>query len=378
MDIPECNTISMAVLSDVHLGHSRTPTKHIVNNLNAAFPDSYETAELDMIVIAGDLFDKAMCFSNVDITHIQLWAIRLLKLCAKYDITLRILEGTPLHDRNQSRHIITLNEGLNKKADVKYIPELSIERIDRLGISVLYVPDEWQVDPNHTWNDVKQALGNKSLTSVDIAVMHGMFEHQLPPGVNLSTHIAKRYESVVNKYIFIGHVHHPSVKGKIVAPGSFDRLKHGEEEAKGHWRAKVNLSSDTQLGKLTFVENKETYTYLSIDCRELTFEASQKAIRTACTDIGNGSHIRLLLSRDGPNHAVLKWTRETYPALFLTNIITDKSPVKINDETFITYQPVAITRRNIMEQLKNKMVDKGVDQSIQINALEMLNEIIVK
>ena len=58
---------SIACISDIHLGHRRTPTRLIVDNLYRAFPDSAETRALDVICIVGDLFDRLLTAPDPDL-----------------------------------------------------------------------------------------------------------------------------------------------------------------------------------------------------------------------------------------------------------------------------------------------------------------------
>ena len=52
--------LRVVVLSDIHLGHPNTPTVEIIKNLNLAFPDNVEANSIDLIFIAGDVFDRLM------------------------------------------------------------------------------------------------------------------------------------------------------------------------------------------------------------------------------------------------------------------------------------------------------------------------------
>ena len=59
--------ISYLVLSDIHLGHNINTTENIINNLQLYFKDNYkEFSKLDMICIAGDVFDKLTVIEKTD------------------------------------------------------------------------------------------------------------------------------------------------------------------------------------------------------------------------------------------------------------------------------------------------------------------------
>ena len=110
--------ISYLVLSDIHLGHNINTTENIINNLQLYFKDNYkEFSKLDMICIAGDVFDKLLVSSSIDFILSTEWLTELIVFCKQHDIILRILEGTPSHDRNQSKVITSIIKKLNMRID---------------------------------------------------------------------------------------------------------------------------------------------------------------------------------------------------------------------------------------------------------------------
>ena len=81
---------NLATLGDVHLGHPRTSTKQIVDVILEAFPGNRETADLDMILINGDFFDRNLSLSSDVVTDIHLAVCHLLRICADNNIILRV------------------------------------------------------------------------------------------------------------------------------------------------------------------------------------------------------------------------------------------------------------------------------------------------
>ena len=177
--------LEIACLSDIHLGHGLVPTSDIINRLYKALPSNAESDKLDIIFVAGDVFDQLLFLPDAPVLDIQIWIADLFELCHRHNIALRVLEGTPSHDRGQGKQfeMIYLTVGYDrddKFVDFKYVPTLSIEYIELLDINVLYVPDEWDHDPDITWESVKNLLKDQGLEQVDFAVMHGNFEYHLP------------------------------------------------------------------------------------------------------------------------------------------------------------------------------------------------------
>ncbi len=366
--------LNVAVLSDIHLGHTRTNTFHIVANLRQALPDNEETAALDLILLAGDIFDHLLTLPQEEVDEIQAWITELLAICAKYNILLRVLEGTPSHDWKQSRQFVNLNLGADVPAELKYVDTLSIEVIEELGgLTILYVPDEWNHDANVTRAQVQELLKKHGLDKVDIACMHGSFDYQLPIE-SIKNHNSEWYQSIVNHYIVIGHVHIRSQKGKILAQGSFDRLSHGEEAPKGHYRFSIGPTED----KCWFVENKGAKLYLTIDCRSKSLESLIKYMQSV-EGYPTGSAFRFLIARDSELHRDVRTIRQQFPQFKITTQLDElKTPesLKVKQPTEHVEQPISITPTNVAHVVSERMRAKlpDADQYRQNHVLAMLDK----
>jgi len=250
--------LNIASISDIHLNHPNTPTELIVRNLMLyAFPNQKSTHSLDIIFIGGDVTHSLMDFASENAILFRKWVAEFLWMCAKHDIMVRIIEGTPLHDWKQSRIFVEENENHAIGCDLKYITDIHIEHIDRYDIDVLYIPDEARPTTTITWNRVVELLDERGLEKVDFAIMHGAFAYQLPnvDDVRDKVHDEEKYLAIVRHYIFIGHVHTHKPKGRIIPNGSFDRLAHGEEEDKGHVRLlKGNIEFFVNKGAMRYYQ----------------------------------------------------------------------------------------------------------------------------
>ena len=289
--------LKVGVMSDVHLGHDKTKTEFIVENLLNAFPDNETTGELDLIWIAGDLFDRLLSFPTDSVTAISSWAYRFLTMCAKRDIVVRVLEGTPSHDWKQPKFMVEVNENAGIGADLKYLPELCIEHIERFGINVLYVPDEWRAKNIDTWVEVQDLLKEHNLEKVDFSIMHGCFTYQIPPNIvdMFETHDAENYLGITRYLIFIGHIHQHSQYKRIMAAGSFDRLRHGEEEDKGHIRATIEPDGNYTA---TFVVNSNAKRYITLDYTKQSLDDVYRQLDALVSELPEDSHIRLQADTD--------------------------------------------------------------------------------
>lgn len=351
--------LKIAVVSDIHLGSRRNETEYIIENLDREFADDISFSQLDLLVLAGDVFDRLLSLSDSCVYSIDSWIIRLLRLCKKHDVILRVLYGTPSHDRDQSQRFVLLNDEARIGTDLKYIKELSIEYIEKLDVNVLYVPDEWEEDTSKTLSQVKELLKSHSLKSVDFAFMHGSFSYQLPEFVKSPRHDAEQYQKLVDKLIFIGHIHTHSRFGRIIAQGSFDRLAHGEEEAKGHIRVTVRSKDDFEI---VFHENKNAKKYITVECEHLSLEETIRKVYREIDDLPDGSCVRLSCSKDNPIVTEMEQLVKYRPFITWSKIIrseNDEVDIIKDDEINDQYIPIQITRDNIQKLVMARAVLKN-------------------
>lgn len=372
-----------ASLSDVHLGHPKCPTVHILESLGILIPDTAETGKIDILTIAGDLFDRLLTLPEEEVKAINRWIRRLLWICQKYNIVLRVLEGTPSHDRMQSAIISELLDTAGYTVDYQYVTTLSIERIERLGIDVLYVPDEWRRDPMDTYREAQALMAERGITQVDFAVMHGAFEYQLPEVArkNHPTHDSALWMAMVRYVIWIGHIHKFSQYGPlgekedqgpiIVAHGSTDRLSHNEEEPKGMVKALIT----PQETRITFVENRNAMIFRTLDVAGMEMAQVVEVIEKQ-TSLPNGSHLRLSGIPGDPALAGIREIMRQYPQFHFT---PHSKKVK-DEETEVApahhrrYVPRQITRGNLPELVVDWLKRKRVEQWQIEHCEALLNE----
>ena len=367
--------LKIGEISDVHLGHAKTPTAHIVRNLLLAFPDNEDTGELDIIWIAGDLFDRRLALPDDSVALIKEWMHVFLRMCAKREIVVRVLEGTPSHDWKQPKLMAEINENANIYCDLKYMPSLDIEYIEKFGIHVLYVPDEWRSENIKTWYEVKDLLKKHNLEKVDFSIMHGAFGYQIPSNIvdMFETHDAEKYLSITRYLVFIGHIHHFSQYDRIIAAGSFDRLQHGEEEPKGHVRATVNKDGTF---KAKLVENKGAMTYLTIDTTGASLEAIYKRLDVLVAKVPKHSFIRIVADSTDTVFKSGSELKERYPDVSIT-FKSNQSKNKI--KPIITkdiIKPVNLSPETILLMMKDSLEQnhKKLAQEAHSRLGEIMNE----
>lgn len=344
-----------ASFSDVHLGHHSTPTEHILANLTKAFPDNAETGKLDMIWIVGDFFDRLLSAPDHNVALIKMWIYRFLLICGRRQIKVRVMEGTKSHDWAQNKlfeQVVTLG---NLDVDMKYVDTLSIEYIADFNMHVLYVPDDWRPNPDDTWREILQLLQEQGLEQVDYALVHGTFDFQLPPHLKLPRHISERFLSIVRHYCFIGHVHLTAKHGRILSNGSFDRIAHGEEGPKGHWRV---TQGGVDGDEIVFVENTGAQIYKTIVCTGLSVEDAIAKIDQEVPLLPDGSYVRIEAAKGEAIMVSLEALRRRYGNIrsWSTKEAKEKDvQPKLLTDLRSTFVEINITSANIEELVMAKV-----------------------
>jgi UDP-2,3-diacylglucosamine pyrophosphatase LpxH len=343
-----------AVISDVHLGHRKTPTAEIIEKLYYYVNDSV-FAQIDILVIAGDLYDSLLDL-NQDETHdIDFWIFDLLLMAKKHGVTVWVLEGTPLHDREQSKRIVTFNQGARFQTDLHYFDKISVHFDEKLGRHFLFVPDEATASPAETLEEVQKLLAQHGIKQVDCAFMHGAFKYQLPDMDSIPTHDEASYLALVKHTISIGHVHEASSYERIYAQGSFDRLGHGTEMAKG-----FNVVTVYENGEhdVVFVENKQAKIYKTITLASMDVEESLAEIDEAVKPYSDGSHMRLRAPEKHPLLSSMDSVMRRHPSFYWISK-ADKTDRKVKEATAQTrYVPLVLNEqtlpKHVLDALKTR------------------------
>jgi len=361
--------VSYLVISDIHLGHRINTTLNIVTNLRSYIKDNHNLfKKMDIFFIAGDIFDRLLNTNSSDYKLATEWITEVILYCKHNNIKLRILEGTPSHDWKQANIISTIVDKLNLSVDYKYIDTLDIEYMDDYGINILYVPDEYKHDSKDTYRDVQKLLMSKNLQEVDIAIMHGQFNYQLPI-LLASSHNEEDYTSIVKYYISIGHIHIPSANGKILAQGSFDRLTHGEEGKKGGMFISIYNTGDKEFRHIT---NKSAMLFNTYHLEDL----SVLEIRDKLTDILSKNkklyNIRIIVSKQDNMRAIIKPIKEKFLGVNIKVEIKDNKELEegdliVKDNVVVSFK---ITPDNI-EELLYAEINKHDLSKTEMNELNM-------
>ena len=369
--------IKILNVGDVHLGHARTPTEHILRNLDNCINKPSVLDSIDLVTIAGDFFDRCLSYSDPQVGLIESWITRFLIQCAKSNVIVRVLEGTPSHDWRQSAFFEQQARSVGIAVDVRHVTELSIEHIDALDIDVLYVPDKWRPTTTETWIEIQGLLKAHGLEKVDFALMHGAFEYQLPEIVTEPSHDSKAFMEIVRYLIFIGHVHICFVNKRIVPSGSFDRLVQGEEGAKGFHIAVVNRKTGNY--DLTFHENRLAKIYKSIDLNQFDEVSVWTFLDQLVKQYPKRSAFSLKLGKGNTLNRALRQIRSTYPDFEWDLVIEKTKKEKTEEMEKALWAGVAelpdLTSDEIVKRVGEIMTFNNTESTIKERALGCLKEI---
>lgn len=375
--------INILSLSDIHLGHRKNEARYICANLDRLIKEEVSARRVDLIILAGDVFDTLLTLPDKQIPFIDRWIKSFLRLCTREKIILRIVEGTPSHDRLQSARFMQMAELLELDLDIAYFDDITIERIEALGMDVLYIPDEIRASPDETLKAVRSLMEAKAVSRVDIAVMHGTMDFQLRDLPRIPKHNSEAYCELVRHFVFVGHIHRHSVYcgttgTSIIAHGSFDRIAHGEEEPKGFIRARITETDS----KWEFIENTHARQFKTMHVEvDEPMESVYERITAFARSVPDDSYLKVKAPSRHPILAGFAEVSRMFPMQHWTKADVDEDdgsqqqsmPAIVGDEE--DYEVVEITPLNIQAIVQAKLEKISSNQAGLEDALIVLAKI---
>ncbi len=360
--------------TDHHTLHPHTPTRHILSNLTTFYEKENKLEDIDLSLWGGDFFHDLAPANDPNILLCQRWVKRHLQLCHDKKVHVRVLEGTSSHDWGQPEMFDIMRP--KDSPYIKYINTLSIEYIPELNLNIMYVPDNF----GHTSTEIiyEQALKlltNNNLTQVDMIVLHGGFDYQLPPIANKngSLYDSVKWQALAKKVIFSGHIHKPSEKGIIKCGGSFDRTAFGEMHPKGAYR----FEWDDDSFSASFWENKNAQIYDKIlinkemDAKRITRELNNYLAKNP----PKNTKIRLVGGLASVTGTLINEYKEQYPQYSFDVDNAKEDNIEIDDTLYTPemYTGVALNAGNLKDSLFNFMGSTiHQNNDIDVDMLETL------
>jgi hypothetical protein len=364
--------------SDVHLGHGRVLAPVIHENIRRTiYPQLND--ELDILFIVGDFFDGLLDMNGQAGWVAYCIIAELIELAKKHKFLIRVVRGTFSHDRMQNQWFETESEPTYIGEDllVRVFNNISIEHINGLDIDIMYVPDDLPYED--AMPVIRETIAEHQLQKVDILLNHGYFSHLLPKGIPHeppNTFKAENFDELVRGVVLNGHIHQPGVYRKVISHGSFERLAHGEEEAKGCFV----IYYDNESGKCSheFLENKNATTFKTFDLTKWRSESEVlseyggwlKHLLANDISTSNPIFIRIICDDAMLKQAVLTFTREQSERVILSSKKSNRKSEDNEDGEDIRTSTVdlpIITEDNLSEMVveflaRVKNIDTSLDE----------------
>lgn len=360
-----------AVTGDVHCAHPRVSTDRILNALEHLFLKTVFQQHLNFICINGDFYDRLVSENDPDKLKSESFFVKLLLYCKHNKITLRLLKGTPSHDHDQLKTFEAIADGI-ADVDFKYIDTVYVEKLERFGVSVLYVPDEWRHRCSDTFVDCKDTVEKAGLSQVDYAFVHGQFDYQLGDIVpDRVKHKTSDFETLVSKKVFCNHIHTYSHNGIIIAPGSIERLSQTEQDDKGF----VVFEDNDHGCDCQFVLNPTATKHHTVNVGDMGIDDAVAYIAGKINKLklDDGDCLRVRCLKDSPLKHSANELQKKWPHLRI-NIESkvDKTSV-IKKPNIKSHEQMTINAQTVPALLKKQMQSFGVDTDIIEKSMELIS-----
>jgi hypothetical protein len=307
--------ISILFASDIHFGIRSISQDEMTHAFREIIFPLISTT--DIFHINGDLFDTAVVFDHPSFDPIYDLLLELFTLCERYQVILRVMQGTWEHDRSQCKRLETFYKNGGFTFDFRFMGEIELEEITCKNRSLrsFYIPDDL---PFSSSGDIVEALSGKMVekgwTEVDYGHVHGFFDFTFPKGISQERRIVFNNGQFpfVKKMIDVGHVHQHRVCDNTFSNGSFDRSCFGDEDIKGCLR--VIDHPDHYVAH--FIENTHAAVF---DTLTFNSDATTETIREVITGHLNSLKtnrrisLRCIVSKREMKEPVRSWMKETHP-----------------------------------------------------------------
>lgn len=285
----------IAVIADIHWD-ALEPRKlyHELQFFNAFIE---RVKHLDLVVIAGDIFDtKILLNSKTSLKAIQ-WMNELVSICKERDCKIRIIKGTNSHDNNQ----LDAFNGYDDGSNFFHIFPSCTQEETLPGLHCLYCPDE--VLSQEEWEEsYHDLLYGKTY---DCMFFHGSFDIVLPNIINQESEFMAN-KGISFKYSHFRDICHVMVGGHwhdgsssegehMYYTRSYSRWSYGEMNPKGF--IYLNYNTDDHSYHVERIENPYADQYLTynIDTSSMgSVDDYAPIVQKVSEDLQNpNTHIRL-------------------------------------------------------------------------------------
>lgn len=360
--------------ADFHLGNYQAKASVICDNIRKHIYPLLK--DIDMFVLAGDLFDRGLAYDAEASRVVTEFLLELCSLSKQHGFLIRVLRGTWSHDRNSVKILETIAKAKGVTDTVKYVDIITIEYIEKFDKSIIYIPDD--VPFNELESKVISRIKDTKSGIVDIAIFHGMMKHVLPPMPRepINTINANNWFKYIKYVCLCGHIHQKSIfRGKFVYSGSFDRLCHGDEGTKGFFIIEI---LEDKPPTIKFIENTDAYVFKSLDLNNKSFSDGISYITDSInkfnkvrTNPDKAIHIRILINDIITKSALMSYCSEQYKSgdnIKITYKTESLNPIVEEDE--IEEDMLIVTPETLAQ-----LINDRIDNELSVNEIsDILNK----
>lgn len=323
------------VISDIHFG--KKDPKITYKMLDEVFIKYCEDNKPDLIIIAGDLFDKRFGLHSDVSENVNKFMGKLVKFIENNNSTLYIIHGTLSHDHYQLKtfkhYLVNPNIRIFE----------TVEGVEFNGYKILIMPEEYV-----TFNYYDEYLSKQW----DFVFGHGMFDFAtviIKSDKKLKQEVlnSKKLSHSVKYGVFFGHVHTSQNHNKVMYTGSFDRLNFGEEEDKGF----VDIFVDDKNYNVKFIKNPMAQTYTTINAKDIP-EDLEKSLEYMRNFKESNDYLRIVIDSEITENKlnnIIGFERNNDNVTILKKIIG----VKKDEETKTEIDKVTLELMNKLKDFEN-------------------------
>ena len=236
--------VNILSIGDVHFGARGIKSAELAIQMSALLEEVVDSANIDLIVVDGDWFDRGLALTSRDATHGIGTLFVLMGMCkragkVRSDTTqIRVLTGTRSHDLDQLETLSSAADLLDDYA-ARFHSKVAVEDWDVRGrdLRILYIPEEYPADMREHY---AETVFNAPDGHYDLIFMHGTISTQAHSSQVLASERQHPSAPVWNEEdlarickgpILAGHIHKKcDWRNKIFYHSSFTRLAFGEQD----------------------------------------------------------------------------------------------------------------------------------------------------
>lgn len=350
-------------ISDIHFGVKRD--ERLYEKLEKYFINEIDNDETDLVIVAGDLYDKILKGSDPAMFYAITFINLLCDKATKRGFSIRIIKGTKTHDSNQLRLFKHLESRQN--IDFKIIETVQEEEIK--GLKVLYIPEEYIEDKEEYY---KNYLNDEK--RYDIIFFHGNVDFVSYSGKITSERNVKNAptfktsEFINSAYLSLGgHVHTgDSFDNKIFYTGSFEAFCFGEPDNKGF--LKTTFDPETKEYEVTRIFNEESEKFLTIDFNKDLEGSLEDKIETIEEMKKQFKNVRIICEDAESNREIIEGLKNVSGEGVKIKISNGKNKKEKSEFDYILKRelPMDKTIQRYIEQTQNKKISlKNINNFIK-------------